>query len=41
MPFDIEDYNEVITRVIKGGFICTPRLRLYAGISYAPSTQCR
>lgn len=34
MPFDIEDYSEVITRIIKGGFVCTPRLRLRAGIHY-------
>ena len=32
MPFDIQDYCEVITHVIKGGFLCTPRLRLIAGI---------
>lgn len=32
MPFDIEDYAEVITKVVKGGFLVTPRLRLHAGI---------
>jgi NAD kinase len=32
MPFDIEDYCEVITQVLKGGFLCTPRLRLIADI---------
>eukprot|EP00026_Physarum_polycephalum_P009975 Phypoly_transcript_10117.p1 GENE.Phypoly_transcript_10117~~Phypoly_transcript_10117.p1 ORF type:complete len:380 (+),score=37.46 Phypoly_transcript_10117:35-1174(+) len=32
MPFDIEDYCEVITHVLKGGFLCTPRLRLIGDI---------
>ncbi len=32
MPFDIEDYVEVISNVVKGGFKVTPRMRLYAGI---------